>query len=83
MSRKNANFPILLMVVAMVAVTAQWTRQSGEKPEWKALRQDLTASLASLWQQTGHQVEVLAAGEGLDVRGGRARTPLRRKGSGA
>ena len=65
---KNANLPILLVVIAAVAITAQLTRQTGEKPEWKSLRQDMSSCLTSLWQQPGHQVELLPAGEGVSAR---------------
>ena len=65
---KNANLPILLIVIAAVAITAQLTRQSGEKPEWKLLRQDMVSSLTSLWQQPGHQVELVPAGGGDNAR---------------
>ena len=65
---KNSNLPILLVVIAVVAIAAQFGRQSGEKPEWKSLRQDMTASLTSLWQQPGHQAELVAASQGVDAR---------------
>ncbi len=65
---KNANLPILLVVIAAVAIGAQFSRQSGEKPEWKLLRQDMIASLTSLWHQPGHQVELVPSGEGVDAR---------------
>lgn len=64
---KNANFPILLVVIALVAVAAQFTRHSGEKPEQTALRQDMLASLQLLWNQTGSQVELVPAGERVNV----------------
>ena len=64
---KNSNFPILLVVIALVAVTAQLTRHSGEKPEVTAMRQDMLASLQLLWEQPGSQVELVPAGERVNV----------------
>lgn len=66
--KKNANFPILLLVIVLVAVTAQFTRPSGEKPEVQALRKDMVSGLTRLWGQPGHQVEALPAGEKVNLR---------------
>ena len=65
--KKNNNLPILLIVIALVAVVAQWNRRAGEKPEWTALRQDLAASLARLWDQPRQQVELLPGQAGVVV----------------
>lgn len=66
--KKNANIPILLLLIVAVAVTAQLTRHSGEKPEWQLLRKDMVASLTRLWGQEGHKVELMPAGERVDAR---------------
>ncbi len=65
--KKNHNLPILLTVIALVAVVAQWNRHAGEKPEWTALRQDLAASLVRLWDQPDQRVELLPGHSGVVV----------------
>ena len=65
--KRNANFPILIVVIALVAVVAQWTRHSAEKPEWTSLRQDLEASLARLWNRPQQEVEFVAGHSGVSV----------------
>jgi len=65
--KKNHNLPILLIVIALVAVVAQWNRHAGEKPEWTALRQDLAASLGRLWDRPDQQVELLPGQSGVVV----------------
>ena len=65
--KKNHNLPILLIVIVIVAVMAQFNRHSGEKPELAAMRQDMLASLQLLWEQPGSQVELVPAGERINV----------------
>lgn len=67
MSRKNANFPILIVVIVLVAVVAQLTRHSTEPTEWTALRRDLTGSLARLWEDTRQEVELVPGRAGVVV----------------
>ena len=64
---KNANLPILLLVIVAVAITAQLTRHRGEKPEWQRLRTDMVSSLTRLWEREGHQVELLPASKGVEA----------------
>lgn len=64
---KNANLPILLVVIVAVAITAQLTRQSGEKPEWQRLRSDMVSSLTQLWGQEGHRIELVPTAKGVDA----------------
>ncbi|MBX3171737.1 MAG: hypothetical protein KF760_30280 [Candidatus Eremiobacteraeota bacterium] len=66
--KKNYNFPILLVVIVLVAVVAQLTRQSGGNPDWQLLRKDMVSSLTRLWEKEGHQVELVPAGDRLDAR---------------
>lgn len=68
--KKNANLPILLVVIVLVAVVAQFTRKTTEKPEWTALRQDMTASLALLWDEPGQEVDLAPGKSGVMVRAG-------------
>jgi len=58
---KNSNFPVLLVVIVLVAVLAQFNRQAEDKPE-RAARQDMEKCLALLWEQEGQQVEITPAG---------------------
>lgn len=66
--KKNANIPILLVVIALVAIVAQWNRNSSEKTEWPALRQDLFSSLGRLWERPQQEVELLPGYSGVAVR---------------
>ncbi len=65
--KKNANFPILIVVLVLVAVVAQITRHSGEKPEWTAMRQDMVSGLALLWEIPQQQVDLVAGKSGVVV----------------
>ena len=53
------NLLALVVLLVLVAVVAQFTRQAGKKPEWVALEKDMVASLELLWQQPGQSVEIL------------------------
>jgi len=64
---KNANFPILIVVLVLIAVLAQFTRHPQENAQ-VAARQDMEKCLALLWGQDGQQVELTPAGERVDVR---------------
>ena len=58
---RNANFPILLVIIVLVAVLAQFARHPADKPELAA-RQDLERCLALLWEEGGQQVEIIPNG---------------------
>lgn len=65
---KNQNFPILLVVIAVVAVLAQFARNRGPNPELESLRQDMSVSLSRLWNKENQQVDLTATGQRVDVR---------------
>lgn len=65
---KNQNFPILLVVIAVVAVLAQFARNRGPNPELESLRQAMSVSLSRLWNKENQQVDLTAAGQRVDVR---------------
>ncbi|MBS2036992.1 hypothetical protein JST97_18525 [bacterium] len=55
---KSQNFPVLLMLIAVVAVLAHFNqapRQSGLEP----VERDLEACLSRLWEQPGQQVKLV------------------------
>ena len=58
---KSHNFPILLAVIVLVALAAQFLRPSQDQAQL-AMRQDLEKSLQLLWEQDGQQVEVTPTG---------------------
>jgi len=59
------NLLALLVLLLLVAVTAQFTRQGGKKHDQIALEKDMIASLELLWQQPGQSVEILDVENGL------------------
>jgi len=55
------NMIALAVLLVLVAVAAQFTRQGGKKSEWVALEHDMQASLEALWQQPGQKAELMPA----------------------
>jgi len=58
---KNNNFPILLAVIVLVALAAQFMRPSHDQSQL-AMRRDLEKSLQLLWDRENQQVEITASG---------------------
>ena len=58
------NLIALAVLLVLVAVAAQFTRQGGKKSEWVALENDIQACLQLLWQQPGQKAELVPAGGG-------------------
>ena len=52
------NLLALFVLIVLVAVVSQFTRQGGKKAEWVAFEHDLQTSLELLWQQPGQSVEL-------------------------
>lgn len=59
---KNANFPILIVILMLIASVAYFTHNSAEKPELAALRLDMEDSLQLLWGPYDQHVKLDAAG---------------------
>ncbi|MFN8608097.1 MAG: hypothetical protein U0931_11240 [Vulcanimicrobiota bacterium] len=66
--KRNQNFPILLVVIAVVAVLAHWARRQAPDPGLAALEKDMTASLSRLWGSEKHEVELSPAGPAVNAR---------------
>ena len=58
------NLIALAVLVVLVAVAAQFTRQGGKKPEWVALERDMEACLQVFWQQSGQKAELIPGAGG-------------------
>ncbi|MFN8608098.1 MAG: hypothetical protein U0931_11245 [Vulcanimicrobiota bacterium] len=61
---KNHNIPILLVLIAVVAVAAQFLRHSPSTPDTAPWERDLEACLGKLWQRDGQQVRLEAGPDG-------------------
>ena len=62
--KRSANLLILVLLLVVSALTAQYFRSSGgEKPQWAALRNDMQNSLNLLWGTPNNAVQ-LVPGEG-------------------
>jgi hypothetical protein len=68
---KNHNIPILLIVVALVAVAAQLTRpKPAGTPGLDATERDLATCLRLLWQQEGQEVKLQPLRDGYVLQAG-------------
>lgn len=68
---KNQNIPILLIVIALVAVAAQFTRpKPTTTPGVEGTERDLEACLRLLWQQDAQQVKLQPLRDGYTLQAG-------------
>ena len=61
------NLLVLVVVVLVCAVGAQWLRPAGQDKQWTALRLDMVDGLERLWNTRGHQVELLPSEGGVQA----------------
>ena len=62
------NLLALVLVAIVCAVAAQYLRTGGQNKEWTALRVDAVDALERFWNTRGHQVELLPADKGVNLK---------------
>ncbi|MBS2036993.1 hypothetical protein JST97_18530 [bacterium] len=66
--KRNQNFPILLVVIAVVAVLALLARPQAGGAEMAALQNDMVLSLSRLWGPVEQKVELIPNGQRFNAR---------------